>query len=226
MSAVVGWHLLLKFHDKMRYEYPSYEMVPGSMFAGAVEGFLEAGGKELIIGTKEDLRGVSCADIQVVGVVPVGARDPDKKDYHISQRLMLRVRIMSLNKRMFFYISTLRARYGVKPINLKRDLYVAGSGQVLQICLSRAAVLKKHKAEIERLKDEKLEIALGIPQSKKRSQPQRQQHQPLVVEDDDEDVEGEDVEGEDVESEEGDEDNEDDQDLEGLVLSSLAKFKS
>jgi hypothetical protein len=64
-SAVVGWHLLLKYHDKERYKYPSFEMVPGSMFPGAVQGFLSDGGTELALGTAEDLRGFSLSDLDL-----------------------------------------------------------------------------------------------------------------------------------------------------------------
>jgi hypothetical protein len=232
MSAVVGWQLLLKFHDKKRQKFPSYEMVPGSKHRGAVEAFLKAGGEELTIGTKEDLQGILFDDVHIIGVVPVGSRNLHK-EYYISQRLIIRVRISSLSKRMFFYISTLRGEYGAL-FDTKKELYMKKSGQVLKTYPSRAEVEKKHKEEVERLNEEKLEIALGIPQSKKRPQPKRQQHEPLAVEDDDEDgedieseddEEGEGVESEDDESEESDEDN-DDEDLDGLVLSSLAKFKS
>jgi hypothetical protein len=168
-GAVVGWYLLLKYHDKERYLHPSFEMAPGSVYPGAVQAFLKDGGTEFQPSTKDDLRSFQLDDLDICRVATVGARDPAKKNINISQRLMLRVYFRTLNKYMFFYISTLRAKYRAKPINTKRDIYAADSGQKLQLAPSRAKEQEQLQDEIQKLKDEKLEIALGNFPSKRRS---------------------------------------------------------
>ena len=144
-------------------------MVPRSTFGGAAEVFRDIGGKEFTPSTKEDLRSFLLSDLDICRVMPVGYRDTDKK-YNISQCLMLRIFFKTIGRRMFFYISTLRSIYRARCINMKRDLYIAGSGQKLNVELSRVAEQKALEAKIEKLKDNKLEIALGTFRSRKTSE--------------------------------------------------------
>ena len=189
-SAVVGWQLVLKYHDKGRYKYPSFEMVAGSTYPGAVQGFRKAGGTEFEPGTKEDLRSCSDSDIDICGVMPVGGVQDPYKDLNQSQRLLLRVCFKKTKKFMFFYISTLRSRFGAKWVDQKRDLYAAGAGQVLAVAVPHAVERTAYRTEIENLKNQ----LLGNPPAKTRKVPYSRRPPVVIVGDDNIDESGEDHE--------------------------------
>ena len=141
--------------------------------------------------------------------MPVGlARDLDK-DLNKSQPLLLRVRFKSLNKFMFFYISTLRSKFRARLIDLKRDLYVAGAGQKLAVAVSRTKEHTALQTEIDKLKDK----FIGNPPSRKRK-PTYSRRPPVVTveEDSEEDLEDSDNDSDKDGSEEEDDG---DEDLEG-----------
>lgn len=226
--AVVGYQLLLSWREK-RKPYPSFEMVPGHRYPGGAQEFAKNGGAELEIGTVEDLHGVPFTDLKCVGLCPVGSPHTGK-EINQSQRLMLRMYRKSSKKKQFFYISTLRSKYGTRADNWRRDC-AEEMGMTLEVAEARKDEREKKDkerankdAEIENLKNQLINMALGLPPPKikpikeisllSRRQIGKIDRKGLAVELSSDS--GDDVDSNGDSSE--DEGSDDDQDLKGYVL--------
>ena len=159
MTGQQSQYLILKYYNKEKYRYLSFEIVSRSIFRGTTEVFQDIKGKEFTPSTKEDLYSFLLSDLDIYRVIPISYRDTNKK-YNISQYLILQIFFKIIERRIFFYISILRSIYRAQYINIKRDLYIVGSSQKLNIELSRIVEQKVLEAEIKKLKDNKLEIVL------------------------------------------------------------------